>query len=100
MLGDGIIEIQLPLVAELHNTYACKQLGDGTDAIDRPGRRRHFVFPVGISEAPAPYQFLVVDDPGGNSGNFFIGLLRIQPKLRERGNVRRQTERIEGKGKK
>ena len=63
LLGHPVVELNLALLAELHDSRACEQLAVRRHTEPGVELHRSFCLDVGEPEAPRPYQFLVGHHP-------------------------------------
>ena len=81
MLGDRIIEPQLPRVSLLHHGDA-GTTSRSSRCCDRVGLRRDFLCQVSEPVGPFPDHVLVVDDGDREAGNL-VAALRFEPDFEE-----------------
>ena len=64
-----LVEVEPPLLDELHDKRRPDRLGLRRDVIDRVRRGGDAVLDIGVAESSGPHDLLILDDGGGQAGN-------------------------------
>ena len=80
---DGVIEVDLSGVAELHDGSGGEKLGVRRHAEKRGRRHGSMRIEVGIPEAFRPDELLVVNHPDRDTGKIAVGDLDVNPTFEE-----------------